>query len=126
MTESKEEVIDHVSRVVYAEARGEVYVGKLAVAWVIKNRLNHPRKIYGRTIASVTRKGQFAKWIKPIDDEKAWKECIEAANGVFYGTNTDPTGGATHFLSGKANPDWAKNKKPVVTIGGHRFFNNID
>ena len=38
--ESHDVILDHVSRVVYAEARGEPYVGKLAVAWVIKNRYN--------------------------------------------------------------------------------------
>ena len=43
--ESFEVVRDHVSSVVFAEARGEPYVGKLAVAWVIKNRFNHPDQI---------------------------------------------------------------------------------
>ena len=124
--ESFEVVRDHVSRVVYAEARGEPYVGKLAVAWVIKNRFNHPDQIYGESIGEITREGQFAKWRKPIGDENAWRECIRAAEGVFNGTNTDPTGGATHFYSGDEVPYWAEGKQPVVEIGGHKFFNNID
>ena len=37
-------VIDRVTRVVYAEARGEPYIGKIAVAWVIKNRFNQRSK----------------------------------------------------------------------------------
>ena len=122
--ERRDVILDHVSRVVYAEARGEPYVGKLAVAWVIKNRYNNGN--YGNTIAHVTREGQFAKWRRPIDDERSWRECIQAAEGVFFGTNTDPTGGSTHFFSGNRCPYWAEGKKPVVVIGGHKFFNNID
>lgn len=117
-------VIDHVSRVVYAEARGEPYVGKLAVAWVVKNRFN--KGGYGNNIGEITREKQFSKWRKPIDDEKAWKECIRAAEEVFYGDRTDPAGGATHFYSGSDEPSWVNGEKPVVEIGGHKFFNNID
>lgn len=124
--EPRDIVIDHVSRVVYAEARGEPYVGKLAVAWVVKNRFNNMGKIYGNNIGDITREGQFAKWRRPIDDENSWRECIRAAEEVFYGDRTDPAGGATHFYSGSNVPYWAHGKNPVVEIGGHKFFNNID
>ena len=119
-------ILDRVSRCVFAEARGESYEGKIAVAWVIKNRCNS--KKYGNNISEVTRPGQFATWNKPIpkNEENAWKECIQAAQDVFVNGVNDPTQGSTHFLSGSANPSWAKNKQPVVKIGGHRFYNNID
>ena len=70
MSEGHDDVIDRVTRVVYAEARGEPYLGKIAVAWVIKNRFYHPRKMYGNTITEITqRKNQFAYWKKDYVDE---------------------------------------------------------
>ena len=119
-------VLDRVSRCVFAEARGESYEGKIAVAWVIKNRCI--KKKYGKNISEVTRPGQFARWDKeiPKNEEEAWKKCIQAAQDVFFNGVNDPTKGSTHFLSDNANPSWAQNKEPVVIIGGHRFYNNID
>ena len=127
MSEGHDDVIDRVTRVIYAEARGEPYSGKIAVAWVIKNRFNNPRKIYGKTITEITqKKSQFVYWVKDVDDLQSWNDCINAAEDVFYRYAEDPTNGSTHFLSGNACPSWAENKKPVVVIGGHRFYNNID
>ena len=120
-------VIDRVTRVVYAEARGEPYKGKIAVAWVIKNRFNHPRKMYGRTITEITqRKHQFAYWTRDVGDIENWNESIRAAEDVFYRGAPDPTYGSKHFLSGDCYPSWVRGKSPAVVIYGHRFYNNID
>ena len=127
MKEQHDIVIDHVSRIVYAEARGEPYEGKLAIAWVVKNRFNHPNKIYGETIGEIsTKKNQFRQWRKPIYNESCWRESIKAAEKVFYGGCQDLINGSTHFLSEDLNPNWAKNKEPAVKIGGLRFYNNIN
>ena len=127
MKEKHDIVIDHVSRIVYAEARGEPYEGKLAIAWVIKNRYNHSDKIYGETIGEIsTKKNQFHQWRKPIYNESSWRESIKAAEKVFYEDSKDLINGATHFLSEDSNPDWSQNINPSVTIGSLRFFNNID
>ena len=120
-------VIDRVTRVVNAEARGEPYIGKIAVAWVIKNRFNHPRKMYGHSITEITqRKHQFAYWTKDVGDMENWNASINAAEDVFYRDYPDPTKGSKHFLSGNCYPSWVRGKSPAVVIGGHRFYNNID
>ena len=120
-------VIDRVTRVVYAEARLEPYEGKKAVAWVIKNRYNHPRKMYGKTITEITqKKHQFAYFTGDAEDLENWKESISAAEDVFYGGAPDPTKGSKHFLSGDCYPSWVRGKNPAVVIQGHRFYNNID
>ena len=118
--EKKEVVIDYVSRAVFAEARGESNKGKIAVAWVIKNRQN----ISGKKISEIVIPGQFACWRKPIpkNEEDAWHECIQAAESVFYGDEKDPTNGATHFLSGNSNPSWVHKMTLTAKIGGHRFY----
>ena len=127
MKERHDIVIDHVSRIVYAEARGEPYEGKLAIAWVVKNRYNHPNKIYGETIGEIsTKKNQFRQWRKPIYNESSWNESIKAAEKVFYGDSKDLINGATHFLKEDSTPNWSQNKQPTVTIGSLRFFNNIN
>ena len=120
-------VIDRVTRVVYAEARGEPYIGKIAVAQVIKNRFNHPRKMYGHSITEITqRKHQFAYWTKDVGDMENWNASINDAEDVFYRGAPDPTNGSKHFLSGDCYPSWVRGKSPAVVIGGHRFYNNID
>ena len=120
-------VIDRVTRVVYAEARKEPYIGKIAVAWVIKNRFNHPRKMYGRTITEITqRKHQFAYLTRDAEDIENWNESIRAAEDVFYRGAPDPTYGSKHFLSGDCYPSWVRGKSPSVVIYHHRFYNNID
>ena len=35
--------LDLLARTVWGEARGECFRGKLAVAWVARNRAEHPR-----------------------------------------------------------------------------------
>ena len=118
--EKKEVVIDYVSRAVFAEARGESNTGKIAVAWVIKNR----QDISGKKISEIVKPGQFECWRKPIpqNEEDAWHKCIKIAENVFYGDEEDPIDGATHFLSGNSNPTWVKKLQFTVKIGGHRFY----
>ena len=108
-----------LARVVYGEARGEPYRGKVAVAAVVLNRMKSPD--FPNTMAGVVyQKGAFSivddGQINLTPDEEALRAARDALNGV------DPTGGCTFYY----NPDKTSNKymlsKPVVTvIGNHRF-----
>jgi len=108
-----------LARLIYGEARGESYTGKVAVAAVVLNRLK--AKIFGSTIEEVifqpgaftaVSDGQF--YLQP--DTSAFKAAEDALGGW------DPTGGALYYW----NPVTATNKwiwsRPVITTIGHHVF----
>ena len=82
----------YVARTVYGEARGQNFESKIAVAWIIRNRLN--RRIWGDTYkAVVTASLQFTCWSEKHDPQgyieihnpkgDAWKESRKAALKVM-------------------------------------------
>ena len=50
------------------------------------------------------------------------------AGVVENGNPPDPTYGSTYYYAYNviSTPHWAQGKTPAATIGGHRFYNNID
>ena len=114
--------LDALTRVVYGEARGESDEGKKGVAWTVKNRASKS----GKSIKDeATKKGQFCCYKGEMKEKDSKEKCEKIAKDTIDGKNTDPTNGATHFYSGKNVPDWAANKTPCATIGGHKFFKGI-
>ncbi|ADY57565.1 spore cortex-lytic enzyme [Syntrophobotulus glycolicus DSM 8271] len=108
-----------LARAVYSEARGEPYIGQVAVAAVIMNRMQSslfpksiPDIIYQPGAFSAVADGQ----INLPADEQATKACKEAINGY------DPTHGALYYF----NPDKTSNKfiwsRPqIMKLGDHIF-----
>jgi N-acetylmuramoyl-L-alanine amidase len=111
--------IQLMANAVYGEARGEPYIGQVAVAAVILNRLNSPA--FPNTVAGVIfEPGAFTAvadgqiWLTP--DEEARKAVIDAINGW------DPTGNALYYF----NPDtatsgWIWTRPQIKQIGKHIF-----
>lgn len=112
-----------------AEAEGESYEGKVAVAAVIYNRARHPGW-WGTTVKDVclTSK-QFSAWndgnprrnrIGEWDLESPiFRQCMMAA---IDGYGRDPTDGADHYFAhGVVLPSWAEGH-PGRVIGGHTFM----
>ncbi len=108
-----------LARMISAEARGEPYLGQVAVGAVILNRVESPS--FPNTVSGVIyQKGAFTaitdgQWNKPISDS-AWRAAREALAG------SDPTGGAIYYF----NPNKTSNSfmwsRPVLTvIGSHKF-----
>lgn len=123
---------------VYGEARGEPDLGKVAVAWVIRNRAEHPRW-WGHDIRSVCiSPNQFSCWSgdesndanmtemqRQVDHPTAlFLECKRIVVDVFDNKISDPTGGADHYLltSAVSKVSWSKGKTPTAVIGAHSFF----
>ena len=108
-----------LARLISAEARGEPYVGQVAVGAVVLNRVGHPSfpnsisgVIYQPGAFSCLDDGQFAK---PIA-ESAWRAAREAMNGY------DPSGGAVYYFNpATATSKWIWSRPAIVTIGNHRF-----
>ena len=111
--------IDLLARIISAEARGEPYIGQVAVGAVILNRIEHPS--FPDTLSGVIfQKGAFTavtdgQFDQPIADS-AYSAARDALNGW------DPTNGCIYYY----NPAKTSNKfiysRPIITtIGSHRF-----
>ena len=109
-----------LSRMIAAEARGEPYVGQVAVGAVILNRVRHPSfpnsiagVIYQPRAFSAIDDGQWQK--TPITDS-ARRAARDALNGW------DPTGGAIYYYNpAKTTSKWIYSRPVVTTIGAHVF-----
>ena len=108
-----------LARAVYSEGRGEPYIGQVAIAAVVMNRIKSSS--FPNTIAGIVyQPGAFTAvadgQIDMDPDETAIKAAREAMDG------TDPTHGAIYYF----NPDKTKNKfiwsRPqILKIGKHIF-----
>ena len=111
--------VELLARLISAEARGEPYVGQVAVGAVVLNRTRHPSfpstisgVIYQRGAFSCIDDGQFNQ---PIADS-AYRAAREALAG------SDPTGGAIYYYNpAKTTNKWIWSRPVIVTIGSHRF-----
>lgn len=122
-----------MARTIIGEARGEDELGMIAVAWVIRNRAEHPRW-WGRSVVEVCRKPfQFSCWLRAdrnyrlvatdaFFDHPLAREVQSIARGVLVGSIPDPTGGADHYHHYAVQPAWSAGHEPVASIGAHRFY----
>ena len=121
--------LDFVARTIMAEAEGEHYAGKVAVAAVIYNRARHPRW-WGVTVkdACLTAK-QFSAWNDENPrrnligewtlEDPVFRECFRAAIEAY---DHDPTNGADHYFAQDiVLPHWAEGHEGVQ-IGNHTFM----
>lgn len=120
---------------IWGEARGEYIAGKTGVAYVIKNRAEHPRW-WGHDLREVVLKPfQFSclnindpnrsKLLLPLkhDAVEVWDECYEVAFGVMNDDMPNPVGLSDHYFDDSiAPPRWAKADKFVNKIGRLNFY----
>ncbi len=108
-----------LAQTVHGEARGEPYIGKVAVAAVVLNRLESP--LFPNTISGVIfQPGAFTAvadgqiWLEP--DETSYKAVMDAINGW------DPTGNALYYFNPKtATSKWIWTRPQIKRIGDHIF-----
>ncbi|WP_396232360.1 spore cortex-lytic enzyme [Fredinandcohnia sp. QZ13] len=111
--------IQLLANAVYGEARGEPYIGQVAIAAVILNRLDSPTfpdtvsgVIFEPLAFTAVADGQI--WLTP--NEQAKKAVIDAINGW------DPTGGATYYFNpATATSKWIWGRPQIKRIGKHIF-----
>lgn len=108
-----------LARLISAEARGETYLGQVAVGAVILNRIEHPS--FPDTLSGVAyQKGAFSclndgQFYEPISDS-AYRAATDALNGL------DPSGGAIYYYNPqKSTNKWIFSRPIITTIGNHRF-----
>lgn len=108
-----------LARLISAEARGEPYIGQVAVGAVVLNRVDHPSfpdslsgVIYQSGAFTCVDDGQFNE---PIADS-AYRAAREALAG------SDPTGGAIYYFNpATATSSWIWSRPQLLTIGNHIF-----
>jgi spore germination cell wall hydrolase CwlJ-like protein len=128
-----------LAAIVYGEARGEPFAGKLGVAFVAHNRAEHP-SWWGREIKEVLLKPMQFSCVNDGDPNLAevvaattptashlwgdidFRECKLAAFAVLNGWARDLTNGANHYHAIGVSPNWAAGREPTAVIGRHRFF----
>lgn len=108
-----------MANAVYGESRGEPYVGQIAVAAVILNRVQSPS--FPNTVSGVIfQPGAFTAvadgqiWLTP--NEVAAQAVEDAMNGY------DPSGGCLYYFNPEtATSKWIWSRPQVKQIGKHIF-----
>lgn len=115
-----DEEFELLARVIHGEARGEPFIGQVAVGAVVINRVLDPyfpnnirEVIYQKNQFSCVNDGQIN--LKP--NSSAYKAAREALNG------TDPTMGSLYFYNPRTAKFqwWFETRRKTVTIGNHVF-----
>lgn len=123
----------------YHEARDQPFIGQVAVAQVVMNRVRDDR--YPNNPCDVIKQGPTYSWAEdyPVRhrcqfswycdgksdkprDTKAYEQAKMIAHGVYYGNLDDFVEGATHYHAHYVYPEWAKSKTRTVRIDDHIFY----
>lgn len=108
-----------LAKTIHAEARGEPYIGQVAVGAVVLNRVRDPK--FPNSIAGVV----YQPWaftavhdgqinLEPNDSAK--RAARDAMNGW------DPTNGCIYYFNpSTATSSWIWSRKVQLTIGKHKF-----
>lgn len=109
-----------LARLVYAEARGESYKGKVAVAAVVLNRVRSSS--FPNTISGVIyQSGAFESVSNGSIYNTPTDECLRAAREAMNGW--DPTGGCLYFYNARnvSSSSWILTRTVKTVIGNHSF-----
>ena len=108
-----------LARLIYGEARGESYVGQVAVGAVVMNRIksaSFPNTMAGVIYQSYAFTAVDDGQINLTPNATARKAAQDAMNGW------DPTYGALYYYNpATATSSWIFSRKTTVTIGNHVF-----
>jgi len=112
-----------LAKIIYAEARGESFLGQVAVGAVVLNRVKS--SLFPDTIPEVIwQKNSYTYQFSPVGDgtinlepdETAYQAALEAVKG------NDPTNGATFFYNPEIATDrWIRTLPVITTIENHNF-----
>lgn len=108
-----------LARLIYGEARGESYVGQVAVGAVVMNRIksaSFPNSMSGVIYQSYAFTAVADGQINLTPNATARKAAQDAINGW------DPTNGALYYYNpATATSSWIFSRQTTITIGNHVF-----
>ena len=108
-----------LARLVHAEARGEPYLGKVAVAAVVLNRVRSAS--FPNTISGVIyQAGAFDSVADGQINLPPDNDSLRAARDAMNGW--DPTGGCVYYYNpATATSAWIWSREVRLSIGAHSF-----
>lgn len=137
--------LDVLALTLHHEAGAERLIGLIAVAAVIRNRVEWGK--WGRSVTDVCiAPFQFSCWIPQGGETnylrlkthartirsgtrpEAMRRAYDVAEAVIEDFLPDPTNGADHYYAPAAMrpvnrvPEWAHGVDPSAVIGNHRFY----
>ena len=119
MSEQESNDLYLLAKCIHAEARGEPYVGKVAVGAVILNRVaspDFPNSIYGVIYQPWAFTAVHDGQINLEPEAASYQAATDALNGW------DPSYGSLYYYNPvTASSAWIFNRQTVVTIGKHVF-----
>ena len=113
-----------LSRIIYAESRGEPLLGKIAVGNVVMNRMEST--LFPNTIYGVIFDKKYGIQFTPVATGAIYnnsnEECVRAAKMVLEGTSVND--GVLYFVNPSiASNSWVqKNRRFAFVIGNHYFY----
>jgi spore germination cell wall hydrolase CwlJ-like protein len=118
---------------VWREARGELHLAKVAVAFSVLNRVQHP-KWWGNSIGAViAKKWQYSSMAAPGDpnliqyplsQDLSFLDSMSAVNAAMANDAINPISGADSYYDVSIPaPAWATPERFVKQIGAIRFYN---
>jgi|TARA_B110000261_G_C13072795_1_gene352922 spore germination cell wall hydrolase CwlJ-like protein len=137
-TEMEEDDIQCLAENIYFESRNQGKLGKIAVALVTLNRVEHTRwpnnvcdvvkqaKKWGGII--IRHKCQFSWYCDGLSDKiRDMSAFIDARRAAIEGilwheAGHDFVDGATHYHTTKVNPYWNAGLDYITTIDDHIFY----
>jgi N-acetylmuramoyl-L-alanine amidase len=109
-----------LARIIFAEARGEPFAGKVAVGNVIMNRINSPA--FPNTVKTVVFDTGGGVQFTPVSNGAIYNtpsaECVIAAKAALDGAS--PVGDSLYFSS--TAKCWAARSRPYNGSVGHHLF----
>ena len=119
--------LECLAKVVLHEAGNQSRAGRIAVAEVVMNRLQDPRRRFGSTICGVVlQRGQFfnVNAYHPQRRDARWGAAVEIARQVrqdmMEGDHDEVTNGGLFFRNSSGAP--FRGRQRTVTIGAHHFY----
>ena len=108
-----------LARLITGEARGEPYIGKVAIGGVVLNRMRDPR--FPKTIPGIIyQPGAFTAVVDGQINLPPDESCVKAARDALNGW--DPSGGAVYYYNPKtATNKWIWSRPVIKVIGDHKF-----
>lgn len=108
-----------MAQAIHGEARGESYIGQVAVGAVIMNRVNHPS--FPNSIAGVIfQPGAFTAVTDGQMFMAPGEEALRAARDALNGW--DPTGGAIYYYNPARTTNLWIYSRPVLKVIGKHYF----
>lgn len=123
--DSKEK--DCLARNVFYEAGIESLQGKLAVAHVTWNRVQHTKR-WGNTVCSVVYQANQFSWTKDSQKRnkkphgRLWRDSLEAVDMFVAGARIKHLKNSYYYHADYVKPKWTNNLEYVVKIDSHIFY----